>query len=57
MYTREGQVVCEEVGEEKRGAQCGVGRRSDHNAIAADVEIDPLRRRLGRSRPTLLFRP
>ena len=35
------------VGEE-RGAQGGVDRRSD-NATSVDVEIDPHRRRLGRS--------
>ena len=43
----EGEVVSKEVGEE-RGAQGGVDRRSD-NATSVDVEIDPHRRRLGRS--------
>ena len=50
----EGEVVSKEVGEEERGAQGGVDRRSD-NATSLDVEIvrlseiDPHRRRLGRS--------
>jgi len=39
--------VSKEVGEE-RGAQGGVDRRSD-NVTSVDVEIDPHRRRLGRS--------
>ena len=43
----EGEVVSE-VGEEERGAQGGVDRRSD-NATSVDVEIDPHCRRLGRS--------
>jgi len=43
----EAWVVSKEVGEE-RVAQGGVGRRSDH-ATSVDVEIDPHRRRLGRS--------
>jgi len=44
----DGDVVSKEVGEEERGAQGGVDRRSD-NATPVDVEIDPHRRRLGRS--------
>ena len=44
----EGEVVSKEVGEEERGARGGVDRRSD-NATSVDVEIDPHRRRLGRS--------
>ena len=42
------KAVCKEVGEEERGAQGGVDRRSD-NATSVDVEIDPHCRRLGRS--------
>jgi len=44
----EGVVVSKKVGEEVRGAQGGVDRRSD-NATFVDVEIDPHCRRLGRS--------
>ena len=43
-----GEVVSKEVGEEERGAQGRVDRRSD-NATSVDVEIDPHRRRVGRS--------
>ena len=42
------EVVSKEVGEEERGAQGGVDRRSD-NATSVDVEIDPHRHRLGLS--------
>ena len=44
----EGEVVSKEVGEEQRGARGGVDRRSD-NATSVDAEIDPHRRRFGRS--------
>ena len=44
----EGEVVSKEVGEEERGAQGCVDRRSD-NATSVDVEINPHCRRLGRS--------
>jgi hypothetical protein len=40
--------VSKKVGEEERGARGGVDRRSD-NATSVNVEIDPHRRRLGRS--------
>jgi hypothetical protein len=39
-----GEVVSKEVGEEERGAQGGVDRRSD-NATSIVIEIDPHRRR------------
>ena len=42
--------MSKEVGEEERGAQGCVDRRSD-NATSVDVEIDPHCRRLGRSQP------
>ena len=50
----EGEVVSKEVGEEERGARGGVDRRSD-NAHTVDVEIDPHRRRLGRSQTDFAF--
>ena len=40
--------MSKEVGEEERGARGGGDRRSD-NSTSVDVEIDPHRRRLGRS--------
>ena len=40
--------MSKEVGEEERCARGGVDGRSD-NATSIDVEIDPHRRRLGRS--------
>ena len=44
----EGEVVSKEVGEEERGAR-GVDRRSDNAPTSVDIDIDPHRRRLGRS--------
>ena len=44
-----------EVGKEERGARGGVDRRSD-NATSVDVEIDPHRRRLGRSQTDFALR-
>ena len=44
----EGEDVSKEVGEEERVARGGGQDRSD-NATSVDVEIDPYRRRLGRS--------
>ena len=45
----DGKIVSKEVGEEERGTVGCVDRRSD-DATAVDVEINPQRRRLSRSR-------